>query len=222
MFRIKASLGALGVLMVLAITAAPAMAEFSSTIGKSQGQIKSFPATTVFRATTAGQPITCKSASGEPKGGWQIQVKTFTQQGKFFYQAPTLTGPHEQLKIEKWGTCQTVTLLPVTVKCNLQIEQSSAGGSGSVYPPGCEAKFGTAENFCAIVIQPDGNKELQKVTLSKTGVSEVEIKSNVENISSIDQENKALCKETGVTGGQKTGTFKTEGGALITEGQTFA
>jgi len=221
MFRLKALLGALGVLTILAVAAAPAMAEFESTTGQSQGAINTFPATTVFRATEAGQPITCKSASGEPKGGWQIQVKGTTQQGKFFLQAPTLKGPHEQLKIEKWGTCQTASLLAVAVKCNLQVEQSSlTAGSGSVYPPGCEAKIGTAENFCAITIQPDGNKELQAVTLKNgPGAGEVEIKSNVTGISTITQESKALCKEVGVIGGQKAGSFKTEGAALITIGQ---
>jgi len=197
------------------------MGEFESTTGKSQGQIKSFPATIVIRATNTGQPITCKSATGEPKGGWQIQVKTFTQQGKFFYQAPTLKGPHEQLKIEKWGTCQTTSLLTVPLKCNLQIEQSSlTAGSVSIFPPGCEARIGTAENFCSTTIQPDGNKELQAVTLNNgPGTGEVEIKSNVTGITTITQESKALCKEIGITGGQKSGSLKTEGGAFITEGQ---
>ncbi len=212
---------ALGAIMTIAVT--PAMAEFESTTGQSQGKIGTFPKTITFETVEGGAAFTCKSTNAEGQvvaaGGWQIQVKTLTQQGKFFYQAGSLKGPHEQLKILKWGVCTWPTGAAITIECNLQVESNgtSPSATDSVYPPGCTAKLGTTENFCAMNFQPDGNKELQGTKLVN-GTFGVEIESTTKGITSTVQENKGLCKTLGIKGGQKTGKYFTTG-KLETEGQ---
>jgi hypothetical protein len=223
MFKIKLLMGLASLATALFVLAAPAMAEFESNTGKSQGVIKTFPESTVFESVAGGPAVECKSKNSEGKvvaaGGWQIQVKGTNQQGKFFYQAAALKGPHEQLKIEKWGVCTGPTGLPVEVSCNLQIESNGTNpsGTGSVYPPGCVVKIGTGENTCTINVQPDGNKEMQGAKLVN-GVSGVEIGGGATTVSSTTQESKTLCKTLAVKGGQKTGKYSLKNN-LETEGQ---
>jgi hypothetical protein len=219
MLKMKLLVGLVGLLTALFVMAAPATAEFVSNGPQGgQGKIKSFPSTTTFVANKESPPITCKSASGEPAGEWHIQQKTQLIQGKYLYQPQTKKGPHESLKITKWGTCAALGI-GAQVTCNLQVEQGTQNGStGSVYPPGCTVKVGTGENTCTVNVQPDGNKELREVKLKNGGQNEVEINSEVKGVTSTIQESKELCKTLGVKGGQGTGEFKTEG-ALITQGQ---
>lgn len=233
MFKIKLMVGLAALLTALVVTAAPAMAEFESTNGQTQGKIKTFPEVTTFESVAGGAKIECKSASGEPSGMWQIQVKTQTLQGKYFYQAASKKGPHEGLKIEKWGHCVGPTSLEAKVKCSLQVEigsqngnpLSSGNGTGSVAPTstqtgatGCEVFLGTAENSCTVKVDPNGNRELNKVGLINGGQSEVEIGSEVKGITSTIQESKELCKTLLIKGGQGTGAFITKNN-LITLGQ---
>ncbi len=223
MLKIKLLIG-LAALVITSVTmAAPAMAEFESTTGKSQGTIKAFPASGTYETVEGGPALTCKSKNAEGEvvasGGWQIQVKATTQQGKFFYQAPTLKGPHEQLKMIKAGVCTGPTGISATLSCEVQVESNGTNPSatGSIYPPGCTDKLGTSENFCTVNQQPDGNKELQGTKLVN-GTFGVIMESNTKGITSTIQENKTLCKTLGIKGGQKTGkVFGT--GALETEGQ---
>jgi hypothetical protein len=217
MFKIKLLPGIAALAATLLVLAAPAYAEFESTSGQTQGKIKTFPGETTFEATAGGVPITCKSATGEPAGEWQIQVKTQKQQGKFFYQEAAKKGPHLQLKITKWGTCATLGVAG-TVTCNLQIESASVNGNtGSVYPPGCEVKFGTGEHICIVKVQPDGNKELSLVKLLNLGASELEVNSEIKGVTSTLQDIGEECKTLTVKGGQGTGAFKTKS-PLIAEG----
>ncbi len=226
MLKIKLLVGLAGTMAVMAamaVAAVPAMAEFETTTNQSQGKIGTFPKTTTFESVEGGPAVACKSTNAEGQvvaaGGWTIQVKTLTQQGKFFYQALALRGPHEQLKIIKWGVCTGPTGVAAAVECNLQVESNgtSPGATGSVYPPGCVVKLGTPENFCAITVQPDGNKELQGTKL-KNGTFGVEIETNTKGVTSTVQENKILCKTLGIKGGQGTGKYFTTG-AIETEGQ---
>src|ERR1700704_2891395 len=223
MFKIKLLVGLASLMTTLVVLAAPAMAEFESNTGQWQGASKTFPETTTFESVEGGPAVECKSKNAAKevvaKGGWQIQVKTATAQGKFSVQAATLKGPHEQLKIEKWGVCTGPTGVAATVECNLQVESNgtNSSGTGSVYPPGCVVKIGTTENNCVITVQPDGNKELQGVTLVN-GVSGVTIASKTTGVTSTIQESKTLCKTLGVKGGQKAGKYALKE-ALETEGQ---
>lgn len=200
-----------------------AMAEFESTTGKSQGSIKTFPEKTEFQTVVGGPSVECKSKNAEGKviaeGGWQIQVKSTTQQGKFFYHAPALKGPDEQFKIVKFGICTGPVGTNVETACNLQVSSNgnSSIGTGSAYPPGCKQVIGTSENNCTIITQPDGNKELQDVELANIGTG-VEILDAINGITTTVQESKTLCKTLGIKGGQKTGSYKASG-ALVTEGQ---
>ncbi len=221
--KIKLLAGLVALATALVVSVAPAMAEFESTTGQSQGSIKTFPATVTFESVEGGPADSCKSTNSEEKvvaeGGWQIQVKSTTQQGKFFYQAPTLKGPHEQFKILKWGVCTGPTGISVTISCNFQFESNGTNPTGtfSIYPPGCVQKIGTGTNTCTINIQPDGNKELQGVKLTN-GVGGVAIEAGIKGITSTIQESNTLCKTLGIKGGQKTGKLFTKG-AYETEGQ---
>ncbi len=241
MFKIKLLVGLSALVTALVIFAAPAVAEFQSNTGQVRGPIKTFPEETVFKAATGGPSIACKGTSGEPKGEWWIQVKAFTQQGKYFFQAPTTKGPHEQLKIEKWGTCTGPTGLGVTVKCNLQVESNGTSpvGTGSVYPvitqtevTGCVAFVGVEKSHCIINVGQDGNKELQKVGLENIMTNEVGIKGEIttgirstlqETETEVEKEGKKVkvgkCKELTISSTpQGTGSFTTKNN-LVTEGQ---
>ena len=223
MLRVKLIIGVATLAASMIIVVAPAMAEFESITGKSQGVIKTFPATTTFETIEGGPAYACKStnAKGEvvASGGWQIQVKAATTQGKFRPQAATLKGPHEQLKIEKWGVCTGPTGIAIAVECNLQVESNgtASAGTSSIYPPGCTQKIGTGTNTCTINIQPDGNKELQGTTLENI-IDGVSVKANTKGFTSAIQESTTLCKTLGIKGGQKAGKMSTST-ALETEGQ---
>jgi hypothetical protein len=233
MFKIKLLVGLAGLMTTLLVVAAPAMAEFESNGAGNSGPIKTFPEKSTFQSLKEGPTVECKAKNAEgvkiASGEWQIQVKTYTQQGKFFYQAPAHKGPHEQLKIDKWGVCTGPTGIATTVQCALQVEiggqngnaASAVNGTGSVVPPGCFVIIGTPANNCTITVPQGGNRELQGVTIKNLPANEVEIKSNIENrISSTFQESKELCKTLGLNkNGQATGSFKTGNEALITEGQ---
>ncbi len=222
MFKIKLLVGLASVMATFVALAVPAMAEFESANAKSQGVIKTFPAETTFESVEGGVGVKCKSTNAEEKvvaeGGWQIQVKGTTTQGKLFYQEPTTKGPHEQLKI-KWGICTGPTGVAATVECNLQVESNGTNSSatGSPYFPGCNVKVGTGTNTCTIIVQPDGNKELQGTTVTN-GVNGVKIEANTPHVSSVTQETLSLCKTLGIKGGQRTGKYFTKG-VLETEGQ---
>lgn len=231
MSKIKLLVGLAASMMTLVVVVAPATAEFSAN--QVSGPIVKFPEKTVFTTTQTGPPIECKSKNeaGEviAEGGWLIQVKAYTQQGKYFYQEPATKGPHEALKITKWGHCVGPALFEGTVKCFLQVEiggqnqsESSAGNAtGSAYPPGCEVTFGSGANVCIVKVDANANKEQQGVTLSN-GVNGVKIESNVATVSSSVQEKEKLCKTLGLTSGQRVGHFKTEGQFLETSGQKLA
>jgi hypothetical protein len=233
MFKIKLLVGLAGLMTTLFVVAAPAMAEFESNGATNSGPIKTFPEKSTFQTLNEGPTVECKAKNTEGKviasGEWQIQMKTYNQQGKYFYQGPTKKGPHEQLKIDKWGVCTGPTGIATTIQCALQIEiggqngnaTSAVNGTGSVVPPGCSVTIGTPTNNCTINVPQGGNRELQGVTIKNLAPNEVEIKSNLEHrISSTFQESKELCKTLGLNkNGQASGSFKTEGGALITEGQ---
>ncbi len=223
MFKIKLLAGFAGLVTTLLVMTAPAMAEIQSNNGQTQGPIKTYPETTTFESVEGGPAITCKSTNSKgevvAKGGWIIQVKTQTQQGKYFYQAPTLKGPHEQFKFENWGVCTGPVSFPATIECSIQWESVTLTiATGSVQAPGCVVKVGTGENTCTVNVAQGGNQELSEVKVANAGTNGIEVGSNVSGISSTAQESKALCKELGIKGGQKTGKFFTKNN-LVTEGQ---
>lgn len=230
MFKMKMLVGLAVLMAIMIVTAAPASAEFKSAGLNANGPIKTFPAVSSFQSTQGGPTIECKSTNGAGEkvaaGEWQIQVKTQKQQGKFFVQEPMLEGPHELLKITKWGVCTGPTGFPATVQCTLQVEiggqngnpASAVNGTGSVYQPGCTVKVGNTEtNKCEVQVSPGANKELQGVTIENGAANTVEITSNVATISSVVQG--PLCTTLGLSSGQRVGHFKTNNQALVTEGQ---
>jgi hypothetical protein len=215
MFKMKLMVGLAALMTSMVVMAVPAMAEFVSNTEQGQGKIKTFPETTTFESTTGGPAVTCKNASGEPKGEWHIQAKEYKKQGKYFYQEVVKKGPHLELKIEKWGHCVGPTEIAVTVKCNLQVEEQ---GTGSVQAPACEALVGPESgNHCLIIVPQGGNMELPGVSLENLPPNEIGIKSNVTTTSSFTEETGNECKILGIKGSQAGGSFKTKN-ALIAEG----
>lgn len=212
MLKIRLLVGLAALVMAMLVVAAPASAEFESKSANGQGPVIKFPEKTLFTSNVSSPPVECKSLTGEPKAEYHVQVKTQKQQGKFFYQESAKKGPHLQLKVEKWGTCKAGTFSPVSVKCNLQVEQIQATkGVGSVYPPGCVVTAGT----CVIEVwASSANRELPEVKLENSGEN-LKLESKVEGISSVAN---ASCTSLGITGGQGTGTFVSANGALELEG----
>jgi hypothetical protein len=217
MFKTKLLVGLVALMTALVVVTAPAYAEFEATTNTTSGAIKTFPEKTVFKTVTEGPSIECKSASGEPAGVWAIQVK---QKRANETQEQTKKGPHLLLQIKKWGTCTGPTGIAAKVTCSLQIEQGSRfGNTGSVYPPGCEVFIGTEATHCIVKVANAGNKELSSVTLTKLGVSEVEIGSNVAGTTSTITETNNECTILTVKAGS-TGEFKTNK-PLIVSGITL-
>jgi hypothetical protein len=221
MIKLKLLVGLAALMTTLVVFAAPASAEFSSRDGKTTGRIKSFPATSTFSVVPTSSRIECKNESGEAAGEWEIQAKATNAEG---FQGGQLKGPHEQLKISKWGKCKVPTGgFPVTVKCSLQVEQvTSSLFTGSTYPPGCVVVTGTEPNLCTITVAAEkANTGLTEVKVVNKGVAEVEIGSNVSNITSKAVQTGKGCEAILVPLGTKNeGTFKTGTESIVTEGQT--
>lgn len=217
MLKMKLLLGLAPLLAALVVIAAPAGAEFQSNGQSSQGKIKSFPEKATFVTTQTGPAVECKSATGEPAGEWDIQVKQEDSQGN---QQQTKKGPHELIKLKKWGHCTGPTGIAATVECSIQVETAGQfGNTGSVGPAGCFVLLGPQGGaHCIIKVANAGNKELSEVKLKNGVQNEVEIESNVSGITSTIEETSSECKILTVEAGI-TGHFKTEGKPLITEGQ---
>jgi hypothetical protein len=222
MFKMKLLMGLAAVVAALVVSAAPAGAWFEANSATTHGKIKSFPTESTFTAESGSIAVTCKSASGEPAGEWEIQVKEENAEG---FQQQTKVGPHEQLKISKWGHCET-NLLSVSVKCSLQVIQETKGSgeqkaTGNPYAPGCSVLAGTeAGNHCLIKIADEtANKGLSEVKLENIGTNEVGIIGNITGISFTSTEVGEVCKTLHIGSSGKTAMFKTNGGKLITEGQ---
>jgi hypothetical protein len=221
MIKTKLLMGLAALAVSLFASAAPASAWFEANSNTTSGPIKSFPEKSVFHASPGGPAVECKAKNSEGKvvaeGTWQIQVKQ--EQTKAGFQAQTKTGPHEQLKITKWGSCFGPISTIATVKCTLQVEQQEKSAAkpqtvtGSTYPPGCEVVIAT----CVIKVPAiEANRRLSEVKIENIGTNEVGIESEVKGITS--QVNTA-CESTFGIKNSKEGDFKTEGGKLITEGQ---
>jgi hypothetical protein len=213
MIKIKMLVGFATIVAALLASTATAGAWFESNSAKTQGVIKSFPATTTFVSSPKGQPIVCKGEKGEPAGEWDVQVKAENSAG---FQEQTKAGPHLQLKFKKWGTCLGPVETPATVKCSLQITQENKNtgkpqsAKGGVYPPGCVVVLSKCEVKVAV---ESANKGLSEVTLENIGTNEVGIGSKIKGITSTVNKG---CEELNVFGG-KEGTFETKG-SLVAEG----
>jgi hypothetical protein len=119
---IKAKLVAVfsAIVAVLAISAAPAFAEFESTT--THGSFKTGEVT----LEGGGGTLTCTSTSGE----WKIRTAgKIEEQEKAGKQEPTTKGPHLNLTINTWNGCNVTTKSGIKAKptvgaCTLQLEQA--------------------------------------------------------------------------------------------------
>jgi hypothetical protein len=165
MFRAKLLAIIVGMLATLAVTAAPAFAEFESTTTK--GQVK----VGAITIEGGGATLTCTSAEGT----W-----TILSGGK-----ANTKGKNEQLFFEKYAGCKTKSSFikeakPTVSPCTLELEQA-AGESKAI-----GAIVGTCKievkvlGTCTITAEGKGLKEN---TLANVGSNDV-ITANDSNITS--------------------------------------
>lgn len=107
-----------GMIATLAVSAAPAFAEFESTQTKGAGK----SGTVVLEG--GGATLECTSAEGE----WKIRTAGKIEEQNQVKQTPTTRGPHLNLTIKKWNGCKakTSSVKEVTAEvgeCTLQLVQ---------------------------------------------------------------------------------------------------
>jgi len=160
MFRAKLLTIIVGMLATLAVSAAPAFAEFQSTNGKASGPGKSGPVT----LEGGGATLECTSAEG--KGTIQ------NSEGK-----EQLKGTALALNTEKWNGCLAKTksqkgLKPTVSACTLVLKQAAgeSKAKGSVATK-CTIKTSVLFFSCTITVltEKEGNVNLEKNALENSG-----------------------------------------------------
>ena len=179
MIRAKMLVVLAGMIATLAITAAPALAEFQSNSTASKGQVK----VGTINIEGGGATLTCTSAEGT----WTILSGGVA----------STKGKNEQLAFEKYTGCTTKSSIIKNVAatvgaCTLEIEQAlgeSKAIGGIVGTCKVEVKvLGT----CVITAEGKGLKE---VNLADVQVNDI-ITANVEGITSKPNANCLGIKET--------------------------
>jgi hypothetical protein len=170
---VKAKLVAVFAAMVavLAFSAAPAFAEFSSTSGKATGAGKSGPVT----LEGGGASLECTSAEG--KG------TILNAEGKEALKGPTLA-----LDTEKWNGCKAKTkggleAKPTVKACTLDLKQAAGEtkAKGAVATE-CEVKSTILFLTCVIHVPVEGNSGLETNLLSNFETKNLLIKAEDKGI----------------------------------------
>ncbi len=195
MMRVKLLAVIAGMLAMLAVTAAPAFAEFQSNSSAVKGQVK----VGAITIEGGGATLTCTSAEGT----WTIFSGT----------VPATKGKQEKLFFEKYAGCKTKSSLikeatPIVAPCSLDIEQA-AGESKAI---------GSIVGICKIEVKVLGTctitaegKNLKEVTLENIQEVNDLITANVTGITSkpssaclgVKETNEAKEKAVATTFGQK-------------------
>jgi hypothetical protein len=203
---IRLLLGLTSMLMILAIAASPAAAEFEANGNTSQGPYQQKAGTVA--AFSSGVPVECATLE---KGEWHIQTKVekFTKVGGITKVTQDLTKHGAHLEITgQFAKCTVPSVgLNATVNssCALQVVQTGATTfTGSVNSLCTISLTGTE---CVLSVpagtQNTGLKEVKDVNI--TGGQEI-----TSTITGITSTVNAACEALGITG-NKTGTFKAVG-----------
>jgi hypothetical protein len=155
MTKIKALFGLTMLVALLAISAAPALAQFESTTGKTIGTGTAGKST----FTTGTLSVTCEKAEGE----WKIRLGKEQKEAKL--------GEHLNTLVTKWNKCKNNVFGGATVKsCEYQQEQPTKGITTNILISvitACEVKA----LGCTITIPAEGNKGLGKTTQITSGTN---------------------------------------------------
>jgi hypothetical protein len=173
MTKLKITIGLFGALCAIAVSAAPASAEFKSTTGKSTGSLR----TEGLNYEVGG----CEKGAGE----WTIKNKAgeSAPNGPKLNQALTFEG----CKIET-----SSGKIPVeNFKCEVQVtETGETSGTESLLSP-CTVKT-PGKGSCEMSV---AGKELKTTSLTNVGTEELKIDSNLEEV---EAKPNAVCQELGI------------------------
>jgi hypothetical protein len=215
MFKIKLLTALIGVVAMVAMSAAPADALFKSRNGTSQGQAKIISPTTLTVGGAAGAKVTCQSADGE----WHLQSKgQFKEHEVGNKQVATTEGPHLYIKISKWNNCTAeVSMIKVTTgvevtPCAFQLEeeQKLAGKGTASVITACVVKVLKPE--CIIEVFAGVESQTEPVNAFLKEVSAENGQNSILGTAAVTGiKGTAKCLE----GGFKTGEFKSAKGGLV-------
>jgi hypothetical protein len=175
---------------VLAVSAAPAFAEFSSRTGQTKGTGKSGP----IVLEGGGATLECTSAEGE----WKIRGPGKIEDNGQTKQVPQLKGPHLNLTIAKWNACKATTSQVKGVaaevgECTLQLVQqpqqlTAQGGVVSA----CTVKTKVLGLGCTITTP--AAKEQEKVNF---GLEKNVLENSGSNLLTVAEDNGITTKPAG-------------------------
>jgi hypothetical protein len=155
MTKIKALLGLTTLVVLLAISATPASAQYESTSTETEGNGSA--GKTTF--TTGTLSVTCEKAEGR----WKIRLKTKQEKSK--------RGEHLNLLVQKWNNCKNSIFGGATVKeCEPQQKQPVIHVTTELLMDvvtGCEVKA----IGCVITVPAAGNENLGKITQETSGAN---------------------------------------------------
>jgi len=167
---IKAKLVAVfsAMVAVLALSAAPALAEFQSNSNSTAGQAK----TGLLVIQGGGATLTCQGSEGE----WKIQTKgKFLEHEKGEKQVKSLKGPQQYITFNKFVGCKASTsefkeLTPKVGTCTLHLEQLQGATAKGAIVNECSIETTVLFLTCKISTpagkeEPPVNFNLEKNTL---------------------------------------------------------
>lgn len=215
MTKARMLVGLTAMLGVFAISVTPALAEFQSLNGTSQGNSQLVTGTSaVFTAAPGGIPLSCQEAPDQ----WKLRKNDAKQE-------PQLKGGHLTLQT-KFQTCHAkILMLEIkipNVTCELEIVQVPGSGTAGTGQVLTECLVKVPVNGCEIkvpALSGTKNSELKEISLENVEKeTNLEQKVNAKGITNIINKG---CEMDGITnngtelkGGGKEGTeatFKLEG-----------
>ena len=210
MYRLKILSILAGMIVVLAVSAAPASAWWESNTGQTQGTVMPIRAPEVILGKGEGA-TTFRCITEEIKAIWYLQtkgqIKEHQKNGK---QEPTTKGPHLHIQIKSWGKGCTAkidkeTFVVEISSCELQWVQAKGSFTATAgFVTGCLLKFGTTKPpLCEIQIPPGMEKApesneginvgLREVSLENIGKNQLDIVNVKESILANSIGTNALC-----------------------------
>lgn len=198
MTKIKMLFGLTVMAALLAISAAPASAEFEATGAKTTGVSKDGPQIFLYGKENLKFVLSCERATDE----WKVRKKEPKQE-------ETKKGGRLNILITKWENCKT-TFEGATTEigaCEFQLEQE-AGNLTALFSVLTNCLMKVKLLFtCEIAIEATTNKALGKVKLSTIGASN---SLNKLELSGINEKANSECKPFGLTAPSTTGETKSE------------
>jgi len=177
MSKIKILIGFALMLAALAVSAAPAAAQFASNNGTSENKAKPAGkalATSVL--TITGGTLECEAANAKIDS-WQILDTKLAKTTKGPNENVTISCPNGKAKVGIFTVA--ASLEPCTLRVNQPNAGEKTGLTGSVVSE-CVVKIPAAS--CEVKVGTTNNQGLKTVTADKNGSGNTELKANVTGI----------------------------------------